>query len=370
MMRSSLIAVIDTCSIFPQTLRDVLLRAAEAGLYRLRWTEEILDELGRNLQEDRGLSEEQTKHLLTEMRRSFPEATVTGHERLIGSMTNHPADRHVLAAAVQSGAQVIVTDNLKDFPEETLSPFNIETQSSDEFLEFLLDRHPDEMAQVIIDSNAARRKPPEDLSSTLARLARSAPRFAARLRENSSMAPQLERLTVEDIVPKVEELIEGDFPPSAVAALFIETLGSVLAVSDITPLHVEAPTGTVLYVAVVDAARRPDFADLHSHHHGKETQIKACKWRMFGKRQCAYLLIESGAPVFGSFVLEFAGPARLRLAVEINRLGRIATISRMPVSEADIQAAGLVWTFPFSPIADASLTTMIQQSTQGSVGTT
>ena len=112
-MTSILVAVTDTCSIFPQTLRDVLLRAAEVGLYRLRWSEEILDELGRNLREERGLTQEQTQHLLTEMRRAFPEATVSGYERLVGRMTNHPGDRHVLAAAVQVAAQVIVTDNLR-----------------------------------------------------------------------------------------------------------------------------------------------------------------------------------------------------------------------------------------------------------------
>jgi hypothetical protein len=33
------------------------------------------------------------------MTRSFPDASVEGHESLIEGMTNHPKDRHVLAAA-------------------------------------------------------------------------------------------------------------------------------------------------------------------------------------------------------------------------------------------------------------------------------
>ena len=49
-------------------------------------------------------------------------------------MTNPPKDRHVLAAAVRSGAQTIVTFNLKDFPEEALGPWDILAQSPDEFL--------------------------------------------------------------------------------------------------------------------------------------------------------------------------------------------------------------------------------------------
>ena len=185
MITSSVVAVTDTCSIFPQTLRDVLLRAAEAELYRLRWSDAILDELARNLREERGLTEEQARHLLTEMRRSFPEAAVTGYERLAESMTNHPGDRHVLAAAVYASAQVIITDNLRDFPDDALAPFDIEAQTPDEFLVSLFDRHPDEMARIILALNAARRKPPEPLAATLNRLAKSAPRFVALLREHS-----------------------------------------------------------------------------------------------------------------------------------------------------------------------------------------
>ena len=49
-------------------------------------------------------------------------------------MKNHPKDRHVLAAAVRTGAQTIVTFNLKDFPAEALAPWNIVAQSPDEFL--------------------------------------------------------------------------------------------------------------------------------------------------------------------------------------------------------------------------------------------
>lgn len=84
---SSFVAVLDTRALFPQTLRDVLLRAAEAELYRLRWSEEILDELRRNLQEELGLTDDLVGHLLTQMRMAFADAAVTGYERLVGSMT-------------------------------------------------------------------------------------------------------------------------------------------------------------------------------------------------------------------------------------------------------------------------------------------
>jgi hypothetical protein len=45
----------------------------------------------------------------------FPEAMVTGYAPLIAAMQNDIKDRHVVAAAVKAGAQVIITANLKDF---------------------------------------------------------------------------------------------------------------------------------------------------------------------------------------------------------------------------------------------------------------
>jgi hypothetical protein len=190
---TSLVAVLDTCVLFPQTLRDLLLRAAEAGLYRPRWSDEILDELWRNLQEERGLSPEQARHLLGELRRAFPEAMVTGYDRLIGDMTNAPKDRHVLAAAVRVGAPVIVTDNVKDFPEEDLVPFGVEARTGDEFLKDLYDFDPDRLARIIVELNAARKRPPEPLRATLERLARATPKFVAQVRIHPAVALRLKR---------------------------------------------------------------------------------------------------------------------------------------------------------------------------------
>jgi PIN domain len=46
---SSFGVVLDACVLIPATLRDTLLRAAEKGMYRLHWSDEILDEVRRNL---------------------------------------------------------------------------------------------------------------------------------------------------------------------------------------------------------------------------------------------------------------------------------------------------------------------------------
>src|SRR5437868_1639133 len=41
--------VLDACVLYPQTLRDLLLRLALAGLYSARFSERILEEVRRNL---------------------------------------------------------------------------------------------------------------------------------------------------------------------------------------------------------------------------------------------------------------------------------------------------------------------------------
>jgi len=103
--------VLDANVLYPFTLRDTLLRAASRGLFQAYWSEQILEEARRNLVSTATITSEQAERLLATMRRAFPESTVRGHETLIAAMQNEEKDRHVAAAAVKVGAQVIVTLN-------------------------------------------------------------------------------------------------------------------------------------------------------------------------------------------------------------------------------------------------------------------
>jgi predicted nucleic acid-binding protein len=107
--------LLDTCVLLKSYLCDTLLSIAEEGVYRPLWSEHVLVELRRNLVKA-GAKQEAVEHRLTQMAAYFPDARVTSYEELIGSMTNHPKDRHVLAAAVAGRADILVTENLKDFP--------------------------------------------------------------------------------------------------------------------------------------------------------------------------------------------------------------------------------------------------------------
>lgn len=83
----SITAVLDACVLVPAPLCDLLLRVASAGMYQLRWTDDILEEVRRTLVNDLGRSDEQAQKRIVAMRGAFPEALVTGHDRLIASMT-------------------------------------------------------------------------------------------------------------------------------------------------------------------------------------------------------------------------------------------------------------------------------------------
>ena len=72
----------------------------------------------------------------------FPEAWVEDFEPLINAMTKDPKDRHVLAAAVRSHSELIVTYNRRDFPKSSVEQFDIEVQGPSTFLRGLYDLEP------------------------------------------------------------------------------------------------------------------------------------------------------------------------------------------------------------------------------------
>lgn len=137
-------ALLDTCVLYPQYLSDTLLWQAEAGTFRPLWSRDVLTELGRALSDPAkaNLPTAAVDRRLRQMRAAFPDAEVEGYEHLVDAMTTHPKDRHVLAAAVRANVEVLVTFNLKDFPETALKPFDITVVHPDDFLLDQLDLYP------------------------------------------------------------------------------------------------------------------------------------------------------------------------------------------------------------------------------------
>ena len=121
-------AIIDACVLYSAPIRDLVVRLAQAGLLQARWSDEIHEEWMRNLLKNNPrVSRERLGRTRFLMDAAIRDSLVTGHSQLVDSLTlPDPDDRHVLAAAIHSGAGLIVTFNLMDFPLESVAPHGVE----------------------------------------------------------------------------------------------------------------------------------------------------------------------------------------------------------------------------------------------------
>lgn len=172
-MRSSpFTALYDACLLYPAPLRNLLLRLGLTGLFRARWSTAIHAEWKRNLLRQRcDLTQAQLDRTSRLMDDAIPDALVNGYEELIeGLRLPDAGDRHVLAAAIKCGADVIVTFNLRDFPRTALEHQGIEAQHPDEFVEDLCDLDAALVLESARKQRCALRHPPVDVDSYLGTL--------------------------------------------------------------------------------------------------------------------------------------------------------------------------------------------------------
>lgn len=181
-------AVLDASVLYPLPLRDTLLRVAETELYVPYWSERILDEVVRNLIADGRATEVQARRLTDAMTAAFDGAVVpqAAIDRLEPTMANDPKDRHVLAAAVVSDAQAVVTLDLKDFPIEACEPFAIEPLAPDVFLLDLYGLDAQEVCEAVERQAAALSRPALSLDELLDLLGSAVPSFAQAVRAHTS----------------------------------------------------------------------------------------------------------------------------------------------------------------------------------------
>jgi len=187
---SNFTAVYDACVLYPAPLRDLLMELALCDIFRARWTSTIHDEWTRNVLINRpDLKPEQLQRTRDLMDRNVRDCLVTGYEPLIDAVTlPDPDDRHVLAAAIRAGADVIVTFNTKDFPAEALQPWGIEAQHPDDFLGFQFELAPQVVCEAARQVRMRLKNPPKSVADYLATLeSQGLPQFVAALRPFSSL---------------------------------------------------------------------------------------------------------------------------------------------------------------------------------------
>ena len=184
------ITVLDTCVLVPYLVRDTLLSAAEERLYWPAWSPVILEELDRTLRDEPfHLSDERIRYLLEAMRRAFPWAVVRDFEQLESRLTNHPNDRHVLAAAIMVSATSIVTDSVRHFLTTALGNHGIEVQTPDAFLAIFARQDLEGVLHFLTRQAAAMKQPPTDVPGLLAQLERQVPAFVSEVRRRMRRPP-------------------------------------------------------------------------------------------------------------------------------------------------------------------------------------
>lgn len=166
----------DACVLHPAPLRDFLVRVARTRLVQAHWTNKILDECFTSILESRNdltaAKLERTRQL---MNAAIPDVLVEGYESLLNGLAlPDPDDVHVLAAAIKAKVEVIVTFNLKDFPESALQTYDIEAQHPDDFVRGLIDLAPGTICNVVQAQAAALKSPTQTVGELLDTLARNA----------------------------------------------------------------------------------------------------------------------------------------------------------------------------------------------------
>lgn len=178
-------AFLDTNVLYSATLVDTILRIAEQGAFRPHWSAGVLAELTEVLVREAGISHERALRRIAHMQRAFPTAETIGYESLIESMMCDPKDRHVLAAAVHAGCEVLVTFNVKDFPSDSADHLGVCIVRPDAFLLDQLDLYPAMVGRALVAQLTAAKRPPLTMAQLLGRLDRAGvPAFAEEARRH------------------------------------------------------------------------------------------------------------------------------------------------------------------------------------------
>jgi hypothetical protein len=171
---------LDTSAVFGGALNDLLLTLAERGMFRPLWSAGVFEELRGTLPR-RGIAPDAIERRIEMMQAAFPDAEVTGYEHLVDTMTCDEGDRHILAAAVRANVELLVTFNLRHFPQSALSPYDIDARHPDDFLLDQLELREPIVLATVRSVLSSYENPPMTTTEYLELLIRAGvPRFAER----------------------------------------------------------------------------------------------------------------------------------------------------------------------------------------------
>lgn len=171
---AALVVLYDACVLYPAPLRDLLMYLALTGLFQAKWSDQIHEEWIRNVLQNRpDLKREQLERVRMLMDAHVRDGKVECYEALIETVVlPDPNDCHVLAAAIAGNASLILTFNLKDFPQTALAPHVIETRHPVQFILELIERDAETVCTAVRRHRASLRYPSKTVTEYLVILAK------------------------------------------------------------------------------------------------------------------------------------------------------------------------------------------------------
>lgn len=159
------IVFVDADVLWGSLTTNLLMTLGTSDGIALRWSQPVLDEVKRSVL--RSDPTARVRRRIDHMVRSLPEAAAEGFDHLTAKMPAHPKDRHVLAAAVHSRAEVLITENVRHFhPERT--GLAIEVMRLDDFARAMLMKDRQKMMSTLDTIVARHRHSPRDLQTFVA----------------------------------------------------------------------------------------------------------------------------------------------------------------------------------------------------------
>ena len=163
------IALVDTNILYSAGMRDILLQLAVADLFEPKWSPDIRSELINTFRRNRpDIDPKRIERIWAEMNHYFSKALITGYEDSIdGLELPDPNDRHVLAAAIHAGCNIILTHDLKHFPVAVLKSFGIKPFHPDEFFMMFLRSNPNDFVKSLRAVRVRLKNPPYSVEEYL-----------------------------------------------------------------------------------------------------------------------------------------------------------------------------------------------------------
>lgn len=141
--------LIDACVLYPTVMREMVIGVAKAGLLDPKWSPRILEEWARAAAKLGPGQEALARGEMAALEADWPRASFRPKDGDLNRLSlPDPNDVHVLAAAIASSADVLMTMNIKDFPRQQLGEEGLVLASPDPFLLGLYEEHPDPVADV------------------------------------------------------------------------------------------------------------------------------------------------------------------------------------------------------------------------------